>query len=73
MEYRKINLEELEKLKNLYVYENFEEIKKQIIDDISNGIKDIYVITENENLIGEITVTYKQIIQMKLFQIYEYI
>ena len=41
------------------VYENFEEIKKQIIDDISNGIKDIYVITENENLIGEITVTYK--------------
>ncbi|CDE10656.1 aminoglycoside phosphotransferase [Clostridium sp. CAG:354] len=59
MEYRKINLEELEKLKNLYVYENFEEIKKQIIDDISNGIKDIYVITENENLIGEITVTYK--------------
>ena len=57
MEYRKINLEELEKLKNLYVYENFEEIKKQIIDDISNGIKDIYVITENENLIGEITVT----------------
>ena len=37
MEYRKINLEELEKLKNLYVYENFEEIKKQIIDDISNG------------------------------------
>lgn len=59
MEYRKINLEELEKLKNLYVYENFEKIKKQIIDDISNGIKDIYVITENENLIGEITVTYK--------------
>lgn len=59
MEYRKINLEELEKLKNLYVYENFEEIKKQIIDDISNGIKDIYVITENENLIGKITVTYK--------------
>ena len=59
MEYRKINLEELEKLKNLYVYENFEEIKKQSIDDISNGIKDIYVITENENLIGEITVTYK--------------
>ena len=41
------------------MYENFEEIKKQIIDDISNGIKDIYVITENENLIGEITVTYK--------------
>ena len=59
MEYRKINLEELEKLKNLYVYENFEEIKKQIIDDISNGINDIYLITENENLIGEITVTYK--------------
>ena len=54
MEYRKINLEELEKLKNLYVYENFEEIKKQIIDDISNGIKDIYVITENENLTTEI-------------------
>lgn len=59
MEYRKINLEEVDKLKNLYKYENFEEFKKQIIDDISNGIKDIYVITENENLIGEITVTYK--------------
>lgn len=59
MEYRKINLEEVDKLKNLYKYENFEEFKKQIIDDISNGIKDIYIITENENLIGEITVTYK--------------
>lgn len=59
MEYRKINLEELDKLKNLYEYENFREIKKKIIDDISNGIKDIYVITESENLIGEITVTYK--------------
>ena len=59
MEYRKINLEELDKLKNLYKYENFEEFKKQIIDEISNGIKDIYVIAENENLIGEVTVTYK--------------
>lgn len=59
MEYRKINLEELDKLKNLYKYENFEEFKKQVIDEISNGIKDIYVIAENENLIGEVTVTYK--------------
>jgi Ser/Thr protein kinase RdoA (MazF antagonist)/RimJ/RimL family protein N-acetyltransferase len=59
MEYRKINLEELDKLKNLYKYENFEEFKNQIIDEISNGIKDIYVIAENENLIGEVTVTYK--------------
>lgn len=59
MEYRKINLEELDKLKNLYKYENFEEFKKQIIDEISNGIKDIYIITENEGLIGEIKVAYK--------------
>lgn len=39
MEYRKISLEELDKLKNLYAYENFEEFKKLIINDISNGIK----------------------------------
>ena len=59
MEYRKINLEELDKLKNLYDFENFEEFKNQIIDEISNGIKDIYIITENEGLIGEIKVAYK--------------
>lgn len=59
MEYRKINLEELDKLKNLYKYENFEEFKNQITDEISNGIKDIYIITENEGLIGEIKVAYK--------------
>ena len=57
MEYRKISLEELDKLKNLYAYENFEEFKKLIINDISNGIKNIFVIEENKNLIGEITVT----------------
>lgn len=59
MEYRKISLEELDELKNLYAYENFEEFKKLIINDISNGIKNIFVIEENKNLIGEITVTYK--------------
>ena len=59
MEYRKISLEELDKLKNLYAYENFEEFKKLIINDISNGIKNIFVIEENKNLIGEITVIYK--------------
>ena len=59
MEYRKISLEELDKLKNLYAYENFEEFKKLIINDLSNGIKNIFVIEENKNLIGEITVTYK--------------
>ena len=59
MEYRKISLEELDKLKNLYAYENFEEFKKLIINDISNGIRNIFVIEENKNLIGEITVTYK--------------
>ena len=59
MEYRKINLEELDKLRNLYKYENFEEFKKQTINDISNGVKDIFVVEENKNLIGEITVTYK--------------
>ena len=59
MEYREISLEELDKLKNLYAYENFEEFKKLIINDISNGIKNIFVIEENKNLIGEITVTYK--------------
>ena len=72
MEYRKISLEELDKLKNLYAYENFEEFKKLIINDISNGIKNIFVIEENKNLIGEIKVAY-QIYQIKLFQIYEYI
>lgn len=59
MEFRKVNLDELDKLKDLYDYDNFEEFKNQIIDEISNGIKDIYIITENENLIGEIKVVYK--------------
>ena len=59
MEFRKINLNELDKLKNLYNYEDFEALKKQIMVDITNKIKDIYVIAENENLIGEITIIYK--------------
>lgn len=59
MEFRKINLNELNKLKNLYNYEDFEALKKQIMVDITNKIKDIYVIAENENLIGEITIIYK--------------
>lgn len=68
MEYRKINLEELDKLKNLYDFENFEEFKNQIIDEISNGIKDIYIITENEGLIGEIKVAYKSDIPNQTIQ-----
>lgn len=59
MEFRKVNLDELDKLKNLYNYENFEKFKQEIANDISNKIKDIYIISENENLIGEIKVIYK--------------
>lgn len=59
MKFRKINLDELDELKNLYDYENFEEFKQKITADILNKVKDLYVISEGEKIIGEIKVTYK--------------
>lgn len=59
MEFRKINLDELDKLKDLYDYENYEEFKQKITADILNKVKDLYVISEGEKIIGEIKVTYK--------------
>lgn len=59
MEFRKINLDELDKLKDLYDYDNFEEFKQKITADILNKVKDLYVISEGERIIGEIKVTYK--------------
>lgn len=59
MEFRKINLNELDKLKNLYDYENFEEFKQKITTDILNKVKDLYILEEDGKIIGEIKVTYK--------------
>ena len=59
MEFRKINLDELDKLKNLYDYENFEEFKRKITTDILNKVKDLYILEEDGKIIGEIKVTYK--------------
>ena len=59
MGFRKINLNELDKLKNLYDYENFEEFKQKITTDILNKVKDLYILEEDGKIIGEIKVTYK--------------
>ena len=59
MEFRKINLNELDKLKNLYDYENFEEFKQKITTDILDKVKDLYILEEDGKIIGEIKVTYK--------------
>ena len=58
MEIRKIKLEEIEKLSTLYNHLDFEEFKRQLINDILNHKKDIYVVNKDNQLIGEITVFY---------------
>ena len=58
MEIRKIKLDEIEKLRTLYNYLNFEEFKHQLINDVLEHKKDVYVISKDNELIGEITVYY---------------
>lgn len=58
MEIRKIKLDEIEKLSTLYNHLDFEEFKRQLINEILNHKKDVYVISKDNELIGEITVFY---------------
>lgn len=58
MEIRKIKLDEIEKLRTLYNHLDFEEFKRQLINEILNHKKDVYVISKDNELIGEITVFY---------------
>ena len=58
MEIRKIKLEEIEKLSTLYNHLDFEEFKRQLINDILEHKKDVYVVNKDNQLIGEITVFY---------------
>ena len=58
MEIRKIKLDEIENLRTLYNYLNFEEFKHQLVNDVLEHKKDVYVISKDNELIGEITVYY---------------
>ena len=59
MNIRKIKVEELDKLINLYKCENFEKIKEEKRKQFERKNIDIYVIEEDRKFIGEITVIYK--------------
>ena len=59
MKFRKINIEEFDKLKNLFpLLKNWEKYKKQQLERYSKNEIDIYIIEINNKIIGEITVNY---------------
>ncbi len=58
-EVRKIKINEIKRLKNLFKHKEFEKYSEELIKDIENNVRDIFVIIENEKFIGELTVYYK--------------
>lgn len=57
---RKLKIEEADNLKYLFKHRNFEIYKNNVIREIENNIRDIYIIMIDDNkFIGEITVHYK--------------
>lgn len=68
MEVRKINLDEIDELKKLFKHNDFEKYKLDLINDIKNGIRDIYVMHDNEKIIGELTVYYKDKSELEVIE-----
>ena len=59
MKFRKINIEEFDKLKRLFpIHSNWEKYKKQQLERYYKNELDIFVIEDNNNFIGEISVNY---------------
>ena len=61
MEFRKITIEEFDKLKRLFPgnEELWEKYRKTQVEKLEKKEIDIFVIENNENIIGEITANYK--------------
>ncbi len=61
MEFRKIKVEEFEKLKNLFPDNEkmWSKYKKKRLEQFEKQEIDVFIIENNENIIGEITVNYK--------------
>ena len=59
MKVRKINLNEIDELKKLFKHSDFDKYKLDLINNIKDDVRDIYVMIDNEKFIGELTVYYK--------------
>lgn len=68
MKIRKINLTEIDELKKLFKHKDFEKYKIELIKDIKNNVRDIYIILDNEKIIGELTVHYKDKSKLEVIQ-----
>ena len=60
MKVRKINLNEIDELKNYLSIVIFDKYKLDLINNIKDDVRDIYVMIDNEKFIGELTVYYKR-------------
>ena len=70
---RKLKIDEADNLKYLFKHKNFERYKNNVIKEIENNIRDIYIMINDNKFIGEITVHYNNKSEKKLFLILEYI
>ncbi len=52
MKVRKINLNEIDELKNYLSIVIFDKYKLDLINNIKDDVRDIYVMIDNENLLG---------------------
>ncbi len=55
---RKLKIDEADNLKYLFKHKNFERYKNNVIKEIENNIRDIYIMINDNKFIGEITVHY---------------
>ncbi len=60
MNYRKINIEELDKLKKLFPGDEdlWEKYKKQRLEELKKNLIDVFIIENENEFIGEITINY---------------
>lgn len=56
---RKLRLNEVDELRFLFKHSDFNKYKQELIEDINDKVRDIFVMIDNEKIIGEITVYYK--------------
>lgn len=57
--FRKLKIEELGKLTELFNYKNIDEMITENSENISNGFRDIFVLFYEDKLIGELHISYE--------------
>lgn len=57
--FRKLKIEELGILTELFNYKNIDEMIEENTENISNGIRDIFVLFYEDKLIGELHISYE--------------